>query len=112
MQPNDEPLLDLVFSRLARGEVPDGTATLVLAAYAGEEQLRAALAGDSPDLPVPGDEGQARIDPLFLESVTLAGFRGVGPEASLRLPPRPGLTPVVGRNGSGKSRFAAAAELC
>src|SRR5436305_14126197 len=106
MQPNDEPLLDLVFNRLAGDEVPEGTATLVLAAYAGEEQLRAALTGDNLDLPAPVDEGGARIDPLFLESVTLAGFRGVGPEASLRLPPRPGLTLVVGRNGAGKPSFA------
>src|SRR5262249_34087076 len=108
MQPNDEPLLDLVFNRLAGDKVPDGTATLVLAADAGGAHRRAALAGGSPDLPAPGDEGQERVDPLFLESVTLAGFRGVGPEASLRLPPRPGLTLVVGRNGSGKSSLAEA----
>ncbi|HUZ35920.1 MAG TPA: ATP-binding protein [Streptosporangiaceae bacterium] len=112
MQPHDEPLLDQVFNRLAGDDVPEQTATLVLAAYAGDGQLRAALAGDDPGLPAPGDDCQARIDPVYLESVTLAGFRGVGPQASLRLLPGPGLTLVVGRNGSGKSSFAEAAELC
>ena len=112
MQPHDEPLLDQVFNRLAGDDVPEQTATLVLAAYAGDGQLRAALAGDDPGLPAPGDDSQARIDPVYLESVTLAGFRGVGPQASLRLLPSPGLTLVVGRNGSGKSSFAEAVELC
>ena len=78
MKPNDEPLLDLVFNRLAGDEVPDGTATLVLAAYAGKEQLRAALAGDSPDLPVPGGEGQARIDPLSWNRSRWPAFAGSG----------------------------------
>ena len=45
-----------------------------------------------------------------LQSVTVSGFRGVGPECELSLRPEPGLTLVVGRNGSGKSSFAEAAE--
>jgi ABC-type branched-subunit amino acid transport system ATPase component len=109
--PNDESLLDLVFTRLAQGAVPDETASLVLAAYAGDEHLRDALAGGSPGLPEPGSAAGPAHDPLYLETVTVAGFRGVGPQASLRLPPHAGLTLVVGRNGSGKSTFAEAAEL-
>jgi len=39
------------------------------------------------------------------------GFRGVGPAQTLSLDPGPGLTLVVGRNGSGKSSFAEGLEL-
>lgn len=112
MSPTDESLLDLVFNRLAADQVPDQTAVLVLAAYAGEDQLRAALAGEDPDLPAPASKAATGTAPLYLESINVAGFRGIGPQVSLRLLPSPGLTLVVGRNGSGKSSFAEAAELC
>ncbi|WP_425301342.1 AAA family ATPase [Nocardia wallacei] len=48
---------------------------------------------------------------IFLRTIRVRGFRGIGPEAALELRPGPGLTLVVGRNGSGKSSFAEAAEL-
>jgi energy-coupling factor transporter ATP-binding protein EcfA2 len=47
----------------------------------------------------------------YLASIAVEGFRGVGPEARLELTPGPGLTLVVGRNGSGKSSFAEGLEL-
>ncbi|MBP6705615.1 MAG: AAA family ATPase, partial [Vicinamibacteria bacterium] len=47
----------------------------------------------------------------FLQEVRVRGFRGIGREATLSINPGPGLTLVVGRNGSGKSSFAEAAEL-
>jgi len=109
--PNQESLLDLVFDKLASDDVPAETAGLVLAAYAGDEQLAAALAGTEPELPTPSTRGARPQASLFLESVSVAGFRGVGGRASLRLAGRPGLTLIVGRNGSGKSSFAEAAEL-
>ncbi|WP_109750957.1 AAA family ATPase [Mycolicibacterium fortuitum] len=49
--------------------------------------------------------------PTFLSSITVSGFRGVGPSARLDLFPAPGLMVVSGRNGSGKSSFAEALEL-
>ncbi|MFY1593620.1 AAA family ATPase [Micromonospora sp. WMMD737] len=48
---------------------------------------------------------------IWLSSITVAGFRAVGPERTLRIDPGPGITLVVGRNGSGKSSFAEAVEL-
>jgi energy-coupling factor transporter ATP-binding protein EcfA2 len=47
----------------------------------------------------------------FLRSVSVLGFRGIGARAELTLTPGPGLTLVVGRNGSGKSSLAEAAEF-
>ena len=47
----------------------------------------------------------------FLRSITVEGFRGIGPAATLTLRPTPGLTVVAGRNGSGKSTFAEGLDL-
>jgi recombinational DNA repair ATPase RecF len=47
----------------------------------------------------------------FLKSIEVEGFRGVGAARRLELAPGPGLTLVVGRNGSGKSSFAEALEI-
>ncbi len=77
--------------------VEDRVAECVLAALS-------AVDGDSAATDS-GDTG------VFLRSITVQGFRGIGPAATLRLNPGPGLTLVVGRNGSGKSSFAEAAEF-
>ncbi|MCV7281686.1 AAA family ATPase [Mycolicibacterium flavescens] len=47
----------------------------------------------------------------YLTSITVEGFRGIGPEVTLPLKPGPGLTVVAGRNGSGKSTLAEGLEL-
>ncbi|UTI65196.1 AAA family ATPase [Paraconexibacter antarcticus] len=57
-----------------------------------------------------GDAATTR-EQVYLRSVTVEGFRGIGPAATLELDARPGLTVVVGRNGSGKSSFAEGLEL-
>ncbi|MGS2619525.1 AAA family ATPase [Micromonospora sp. LZ34] len=106
-----EPLVELIFDRLTTEDVPDQTAELVLAALSGEADLAAALHGGKTSIgPGPSaDEGSR--EQIWLSSVTVAGFRGVGPERTLQIDPGPGLTLVVGRNGSGKSSFAEAVEL-
>ncbi|MFF7521052.1 AAA family ATPase [Streptomyces pseudovenezuelae] len=47
---------------------------------------------------------------VFLDSISVGGFRGIGRKARLPLTARPGVTLVVGRNGSGKSSFAEGAK--
>jgi hypothetical protein len=47
----------------------------------------------------------------FIREVAVEGFRGIGPVQTLELRPGPGLTLVVGRNGSGKSSFAEGLEV-
>ena len=91
---------------------------LVLAALDGRDALERALAEDpavhaqptalprtAPALP---DRVSASA---YLESISVQGFRGIGARATLSIAPGPGLTLVIGRNGSGKSSLAEALEL-
>lgn len=87
---------------------------LVDAACQGPAQLEQRLGGTpierrSPDsMP---ESAELRDPPgAYLDTVTVRGFRGVGPQVSLSVSQGPGLTLVVGRNGSGKSTFAEALE--
>src|SRR6478752_2580149 len=45
------------------------------------------------------DEGDVQATPTFLSSISVLGFRGIGPQARLDLYPAPGLMVVSGRNG-------------
>lgn len=88
---------------------------LVDAACHGRAQLETALVGlaEGSDValePVAKSE-KPKPPGIYVQQITAAGFRGIGPKAKLELPPGPGLTLVVGRNGSGKSSFADALEL-
>jgi recombinational DNA repair ATPase RecF len=102
----------LIFDRLAGGDLPGPVAGLVVAALLGDDDLVAALGSQSWERPsAPPAPAAGAVPTFFLRSVTVEGFRGIGAEAVLHVQPGPGLTLVVGRNGSGKSSFAEAAEL-
>jgi recombinational DNA repair ATPase RecF len=62
-------------------------------------------------LPEEQARGAGRARPVYLRSISAAGWRGIGPAATLEVRPGPGLTVIAGRNGSGKSSFAEAAEM-
>jgi len=84
----------------------------VLAAVEGETALDSLLAGGTaPAATVPANARTKAPATATLRAVTVEGFRGIGRAARLEFPPGPGLTLVVGRNGSGKSSFAEALEL-
>ncbi|MFE0021473.1 AAA family ATPase [Amycolatopsis sp. NPDC059021] len=111
----DKTLTDLVLERAdADPELAEDAKELILAALLGDDALGSVL------LTSPGDTGR-RGSPLpepgpppvgaYLTDIKVAGFRGIGAEATLSLHPGPGLTVVTGRNGSGKSSFAEALEL-
>ena len=72
----------------------------------------AAITGDAPEVQLKA-QSEAAASPArrLPQAVTVEGFRGIGKPATLDLPPGPGLTLVIGRNGSGKSSFAEALEL-
>ncbi|HEY1698810.1 MAG TPA: AAA family ATPase [Trebonia sp.] len=110
---------DEVTSRLAAENVPDAQAALIRAALVSDGAVARVLAdGTGPaaaGTKVPdalGEKGKStKPKRAYLGAVTVSGFRGIGPQAELPLTPGPGLTLVVGRNGSGKSSFAEGAEL-
>ncbi|GHF56936.1 AAA family ATPase [Streptomyces sp. NRRL_ISP-5395] len=54
--------------------------------------------------------GASTVGRIYLESVAVTRFRGIGPRTWLKLAPRPGVNLVVGRNGSGKSSIAEGIE--
>jgi energy-coupling factor transporter ATP-binding protein EcfA2 len=108
----DDVLLGIVLRRLEEFPLPEQATDLLLAALDGDESLLAQLGGqaqprskttDITTTPTPAG--------AYLQSLTVSGFRGIGPPATLTVTPRPGLTLVVGRNGSGKSSFAEAIEV-
>jgi DNA repair exonuclease SbcCD ATPase subunit len=86
---------------------------LIMAAADGPEALQAALEGQSigDPQPAPADAPAQAPTGAYLGPITVEGFRGIGPKTVLPLQLGPGVTLVVGRNGSGKSRFAEAVEM-
>ncbi|MFC9584610.1 AAA family ATPase [Streptomyces yangpuensis] len=88
------PLANLVRTRLVEAVLPESVKALLKEALGGNETR-----GTSPG---------GRV---YLGSLAVNGFRGIGPRARLSLSPRPGVNLVVGRNGSGKSSLADAIEV-
>lgn len=106
-------LVEWVDSQLSSSGLPDDVALLVLAALEGDEQLDDYLADGTAvsrsETVAAGEDVVA--NGVVLTSITVEGFRGIGPKVTLPIAPKPGLTIVAGRNGSGKSSFSEALEL-
>lgn len=93
---------------------PDAKAfdLLVLAALDGPNALKQALDTQTKQQTAPTTTAEAPPpQAAYLKRIEVEGFRGIGKKATLDIHPGPGLTLVVGRNGSGKSSFAEALEL-
>lgn len=101
-----------IYERLdAASELSPAAQYAIMGALIGEQALDGALeigtsAARSQD--PPGDV--EKPTPVFLESIVVEGFRGIGEPSTLTISPTPGLTVIAGRNGSGKSSFAEALE--
>ena len=104
--------MSLVAERLEAHPPQDGADELVLAAFQGADVLGAALGGEAAPVATPQD-ARARAAPaaVYLTAIEVEGFRGIGEPSTLSIDPGPGLTLVVGRNGSGKSSFSEALEM-
>jgi AAA domain-containing protein len=104
---------EIIADRLAESDLSQPASDLVLAALLGDADLAATIAGSATP-PKPRSDHPAdstSLPHLYLQAIIVQGFRGIGPQTALRLQPGPGLTVVAGRNGSGKSSFAEAAEI-
>jgi energy-coupling factor transporter ATP-binding protein EcfA2 len=103
-------LVAAVEAQLERAQLPSTTAALVRAAFAGERAIVDLLAHGSIEEPPPITPPSLPVG-AYITAVEVEGFRGIGERATLELAPGPGLTLVIGRNGSGKSSFAEALEV-
>lgn len=94
--------------------IADDAGALVLAACEGEGAVADLVGGTTIKASAKRCGTAAAMEAVtgvFLKSISVEGFRGIGPARTLMLQPGPGLTLGVGRNGSGKSSFAEALEL-
>ena len=108
----DAALLTLVATRLDAQPPPTDAGELVLAAFQDADALAAAVRRDAVAAVHRVETGhQATAPAVYLSSLHVEGFRGIGDPATLTIDPGPGLTLVVGRNGSGKSSFSEALEM-
>ena len=105
---NDSLILE-VLQRLEGARVGSSVRNLVRGALLG--RLDEAAEGVLIERPARAAQDEVVLPRCYLETVAVEGFRGIGPRTELRLVPGPGLTLVVGRNGSGKSSFSEAAEF-
>jgi recombinational DNA repair ATPase RecF len=107
----DVTLLELVRARLqTEGAETTPWAQLVLAACSSNEALHATLEDKTAKISAAAAEEHV-LPSVFINSLAVAGFRGIGPKCKLELTGAPGLTLIVGRNGAGKSSFSEALEF-
>lgn len=115
MATTDDSLVDRVIMAIDDDEtLAEDTKYVVLAALESDEAL-VDVSGQAPPGPARAtckpDAHAVEPSGIFLRSINVAGFRGIGADSTLELDPAPGLTVVAGRNGSGKSTYAEALEV-
>src|SRR5438046_2184555 len=105
-------LQSIIRDRLkSEGLLQKNWAAFVLGACAGKGFLDEALSNSKSTDGPKNKVTDNILSGAYLTSLTVEGFRGIGPKQTLTVSPGPGLTIVVGRNGSGKSSFAEALEV-
>ncbi|MDG4829334.1 AAA family ATPase [Solwaraspora sp. WMMD1047] len=111
--PQNSTVDQLIQEHLDHADLPETAENLIIAALLGDDDFAAMLGGTAPRRPEPTIDALEQTRPIgtYLAGIEVTGFRGIGPTATLGLIPGPGLTIVTGRNGSGKSSFAEAAEF-
>src|SRR5580698_10612975 len=109
----DTALLGLVVDRIDANPPAPGAADLVLAAFQGADAVDTTLRGEDGSSAASATKTAKTAPPsgVYLTAIEVEGFRGIGPPSTLQIDPGPGLTLVVGRNGSGKSSFSEALEM-
>jgi ABC-type Mn2+/Zn2+ transport system ATPase subunit len=110
---SDTALLGLVVDRIDAHPPAAGAADLILAAFQGAAPVDATLRGEGGSTLASAAHIAATATPaaVYITAIEVEGFRGIGPPSTLQIDPGPGLTLVVGRNGSGKSSFSEALEM-
>src|SRR5436190_584057 len=102
----------LVHDRLSsEGMLQKNWSSLVLAACDGRDAVENLLLNAKATAKPAAQAGPKKSAGAYLTSLAVQGFRGIGPSQTLTFTPGPGLTIVIGRNGSGKSSFAEALEV-
>ena len=100
----------IVYDRLdSDGDLLDDAKLYVMAALDGT--LDEVIEGGSSEGQPPRPDTPDSPAGAYLRRVSVTGFRGIGPPADLDVVPGPGLTLVVGANGTGKSSFAEGLEF-
>lgn len=113
----DERLKNYVLARADEdADLGDDARLVVLAAMESAEDLAEVLGGGATKATLVNSliaPIEAAPEPVgaYLTSISVEGFRGIGPKVTLPLSPGPGLTVIAGRNGSGKSTLAEGLEL-
>jgi energy-coupling factor transporter ATP-binding protein EcfA2 len=99
----------------ADGNLSEDARAILIAALFSLDRLPDALAAipgaSVSDYFIDEDSATAAGGEVYLTRVSVCGFRGIAARVRLDLVPTPGLVLITGRNGSGKSSIAEAAEL-